>query len=132
MRVEGGCFCGRVRFVAEGEPFHMTVCHCPDCRRAAGAPMVAWFSVHPDELRFTAAQPRRFQSSPGRTRSFCPDCGTPLTFQDRADAIDISTCTLDDPELLPPGDHSRAAGQLSWVRLADGLPRYPRLRSDGL
>lgn len=129
--LEGGCFCGRVRYVARGAPFHMTVCHCVDCRRAAGSPMVGWFSVHPGELAF-AAEPRRFESSPGKTRSFCPDCGTPLTFQDRPDAIDVTICSLDAPERLPPADHTRCAGQLAWVRLADGLPRHPGLRSDGV
>ena len=126
MTLEGGCMCGRVRYLAEGEPFNPTICHCIDCRRAAGAPMVAWFSIAPAGLRFTAAEPHRFRSSPNATRSFCPHCGTPLTFQDQPDAIDVSTCTLDDPEALPPADHTRTARQLSWVRLADPLPRYPR------
>ena len=132
MALEGGCLCGRVRYVAEGGPFHMTLCHCADCRRATGAPMVGWFSVRPDTLRFMGAEPRRFQSSPGVTRSFCPDCGTPLTFQDQPEAIDVTTCSLDHPELLPPADHTRTSGQLPWIRLADNLPRYPHLRSEGL
>lgn len=128
--LHGGCLCGAVRYQAGGAPFHQTVCHCADCRRATGAPMVGWFTVRPGDLVFTAAEPRRRQSSPGVTRSFCPGCGTPLTFQDRAEEVDVTICTLDDPDALPPRDHTRTLGQLAWVRLADGLPRHPRLRGD--
>ena len=125
----GGCFCGRVRYEAGGVPFHATVCHCADCRRVSGAPMVGWFSVVPEALRFTEGAPRLFASSPGVMRGFCDACGTPLTFQDRAGEIDVTICSLDDPEALPPGDHTRTDGQLAWVRLSDGLPRHRRLRT---
>jgi hypothetical protein len=93
--------------------------------------MVAWFSLHPEALRFTAAQPRRFASSPGVERGFCDACGTALTFQDRAEEIDVTICSLDDPAALPPADHTREGERLGWVVLGDGLPRYRRLRADG-
>ena len=129
--VTGGCFCGRVRYEAHGTPFHMTICHCADCRRATAAPMVAWFSIDPAGLRFASNEPKRFASSARAVRSFCPECGTPLTFQynDAPHEIDIATCSLDDPERVPPRDHVRAASRLSWVRLADGLPEFPVLRA---
>jgi hypothetical protein len=128
--LEGGCLCGHVRYEAGGVPFHPTVCHCSMCRRAAGAPMVAWFSVPRPGFRFVAGEPTRFASSPGATRTFCPRCGTPLTFEGdgHAEEIDVTTASLDDPEAMPPADHTRTATQLRWVRLADGLPRYPDTR----
>jgi hypothetical protein len=42
---------------------------------------------------------------------------------------DITICSLDDPEQVPPRDHNRAATKLSWVKLADGLPVYPGARA---
>ena len=126
----GGCLCGHVRYEAGGEPFHLTVCHCSLCRRAAGAPMVAWCSVPRAEYRVVADAPTRFKSSAKGTRTFCPRCGTPLTFEsdEHPNEIDITAASLDDPEAMPPRDHTRAATKLSWVRLADGLPAYPGLR----
>jgi len=129
----GGCLCGAVRYTADGVPFNATICHCSMCRRAAGAPMVAWFSVPRAGLRFTAGTPTRFASSAHATRSFCPRCGTPLTFASarHPDEIDITTCSLDDPAAMPPADHTRCSGRLAWVRLDDGLPAYQERRQDG-
>ncbi len=129
----GGCLCGQVRYEADGAPFHATVCHCINCRGATAAPSVAWFSVMSPALRFLAGEPRHYSSSPGVRRSFCPNCGTPLTFQrtDLTDEIDVTTCSLDDPEKVPPRDHVRTRSKLSWVRVDDGLPAFPETRSGG-
>ncbi|MGH7042189.1 MAG: GFA family protein [Acetobacteraceae bacterium] len=129
----GGCFCGRIRYEAHGTPFHATICHCPDCRRVAGAPFVAWFSLASSWLRFVSDVPKRFASSAKAVRSFCPDCGTPLTFQheDSPGEIDVTACSLDDPGMVPPQDHVRTNGRVSWVHMNDGLREYAHARSDG-
>lgn len=128
--LKGGCFCGTVRYEAEGEPWHATACHCSICRRTSAAPFVAWFTVKPDAFRIVAGQPARFRSSDHATRTFCPSCGTPLTFQSESypDEIDVTTCSLDDPERVPPQSHTWRASGLSWVKSADGLPIYPEKR----
>jgi hypothetical protein len=124
--------CGAVRYEAQGEPFHATLCHCVDCRRASGAPALAWFSVRRDALRWTRGTPARNPSSPGIERLFCGQCGTQLTWHGDAapDEIDVTTASLDDPEAVPPADHTFYAQHLDWLCLADDLPRYPRLRKD--
>ncbi|SFU86243.1 GFA family protein [Pseudoduganella namucuonensis] len=129
----GGCFCGDLRYEADGAVSHRTNCHCTMCRRVAGAPCVAWFTVARAGFRYTRGAPTRFHSSPGVTRCFCPRCGTHLSFEDhRAQGeIDVTTASLDDPEALPPLDHTHAENQLSWLKLADGLPRFARSRAEG-
>jgi len=42
MGLTGGCHCGAIRYRTEGKPLHHALCHCRDCRRHAGAPMVGW------------------------------------------------------------------------------------------
>ena len=124
--LKGGCFCGGIRYEAGGMPFHKTNCHCSICRRTSAAPFVTWFSVPWAEFTFVEGAPARFRSTPKGLRSFCPRCGTPLTFEhdDFADEIDVTTCSLDDPEGLPPEDHTRTSSRLRWVKLADGLPEH--------
>jgi hypothetical protein len=134
MAWQGGCACGAVRYETEGPVFNQTLCHCVDCRRASGAPALAWFSVPTDALRWSAGAPVVHRSSARARRSHCGSCGTQLTWQGDAypDEIDVATATLDDPELAPPRDHTFASERLSWLKLDDGLPAYPRTRSEGL
>jgi hypothetical protein len=127
---EGGCFCGFVRYRAEGPASDETFCHCSICRRTSAAPMVAWFSVPAAGFRFTSGEPARFASSDHGARSFCARCGTPLTFQSShaAHEVDVTTCSLDDPERVPPRDHTRTSSKLSWLKLGDGLSVFAEAR----
>jgi hypothetical protein len=128
----GGCFCGAIRYEAEGTPFYETVCHCSICRRTSGAPLVTWFSVPRPQFRIIQGTPTRFSSTAKATRTFCPDCGTQLTFEhdEFQDEIDVTICSLDDPEAIPPRHHTWTTTQLAWVKFTDGLPRYPKARGE--
>jgi hypothetical protein len=126
----GGCFCGAIRYEVIGNPSHRTNCHCSICRRTSGAPFVTWFSVPRSEFRFIRGVPTEFRSSPKAVRCFCPSCGTQLTFQhsDAAEEIDITTCSLDDPQLAHPEDHTWIGSKLQWIELADHLPAFDEAR----
>jgi hypothetical protein len=125
----GGCLCGAIRYEARGAPFHRTVCHCSMCRRSAGAPMVAWFSVKPADFSVTAGRPSHYRSSAQAVRSCCPTCGTQLTYKhDDLDEIDVTVCSLDHPAAVPPNDHTFVSSRLPWVHLDDGLPQYNEAR----
>jgi hypothetical protein len=126
MELDGGCFCGFVRYRVTGSPSHETNCHCSICRRTSGAPCVAWFTVPAVGFRFTSGEPASFRSSERGTRTFCPRCGTPLTFRSGGlpDEVDATTCSLDAPEQLPPKDHTHTSSRLSWATLDDRLPSF--------
>ena len=129
--VTGGCLCGAVRYETSGLPYHITHCHCLDCRRSSGAAFVTWASFRRSSFRFTTGQPKEVTWA-GRLRSFCKDCGTPLTFMAAPDAneVDVTACTLNQPEAITPGDHTWVEDRLPWIRLADGLPTYQRQREN--
>jgi hypothetical protein len=128
--LQGGCFCRAVRYEIDAEPSSRTACHCTICRHTSGAPFVAWFSVPVASFRFVSDEPATFKSSEQATRTFCASCGTPLTFASTRSPgqLDITTCSLDEPEHVPPRDHTFLRSKLSWVKLADGLPAYPAAR----
>jgi len=88
--------------------------------------LVAWVSVKRAEFRLLQGKPKSFASSPTVLRTFCPDCGTHLSYQhhDFPDEIDISTCSLDHPELIVPEHHTWLSHKLPWLQVSDMLPRY--------
>ncbi len=128
--IEGGCLCGAVRYRVSGTPYDVTHCHCTLCRRASGAPFVSWASFRSVYFSFTTGEPSRFVSSTKAVRTFCHQCGTPLTFQlhEKPEELDVTICSMDTPEQVAPQDHTWTRSQLPWIRLADGLPRYETTR----
>jgi hypothetical protein len=125
---EGGCLCGAVRYRASGAPRALTLCHCRSCRRASGAPSVAWAVFNAGDFEFTTGEPARFQSSPSVERTFCAQCGTPLTYQQqtRADSIDVTTVSLDEPDRFAPEFEIWVEHKIAWETLDPKLPHYPR------
>ncbi|MGE0222715.1 MAG: GFA family protein [Acetobacteraceae bacterium] len=128
----GRCLCGAIEYEVLGVPYHQTNCHCMMCRRSAGAPVVTWFSVPRDTFRIISGTPTIYHSSAFARRSFCPTCGSNLTFEsDRApDEIDITTCTLDDPGAVPPQDQIHTSSRLPWMPEDAHLPAFLEERND--
>ena len=124
--VEGGCLCGSVRYKVAGVPEAVALCHCPTCRRAAGAPAVAWAMFPGDQLTITRGQVAHYASSDGVERGFCAGCGTTLTFTAdfMPDLVDVTVASFDDPERLSPSMHIWESRRLAWLELADSLPRH--------
>ena len=131
--LEGRCACGAVRYGVTGAPLWVAHCHCNDCRRATGAALATYAGYRSDRFTLTAGTPRVYHSSPGVARRFCGDCGTPLTYEGARwpDEVHVLICTLDDPARLTPKGHVYVAHQMPWLKLADGLPRFRTVPSEG-
>lgn len=131
----GRCLCGAVRYAFDGAPNWQVHCHCESCRRATASPFTSFFGVPRASFRWTGGEAATYNSSPGVTRSFCPACGTPMSYQteDRSDEIDLYAATLDDPRGYRATAHVHWDEHLPWLHLADGLPtRYtPRRLTPG-
>lgn len=125
--IQGGCLCGAVRYRIEGPPDWSMLCHCHSCRRQSGAPLVGWITVPAQAFLLLSGTPTRYASSPQVERSFCPQCGTPLTYRHagQSDSLDVTTCSLDHPEAWPPAYQAWTAEALPWLALDDGLPAHP-------
>jgi hypothetical protein len=126
--VEGGCLCGTVRYRVTGRALAQLICHCRTCRRASGAPSVAWVTFRSTDFAFVVGGPASFRSSPPVTRTFCGNCGTPLTYrhQSSADTVDVTTVTLDSPDELAPTCEVWTEHKVGWESLDEALPHYPR------
>ncbi len=125
----GYCHCGAIRYEATGAPFYTGLCHCSDCRRHAGAPMVGWTAYPEDGLTLLQGAPKVYASSEHGRRHFCPDCGTGLFYynaQILPGIVDIQVGTLDHPEEAVPEMHVQVAERLAWMAKAHDLPAFER------
>jgi hypothetical protein len=125
ITLEGGCLCGAVRYRLAEAPSEANICHCATCRRAAGAPSVAWATLPAAGFAWIAGRPVEHASSTGVTRTHCAACGTSLTYQARPDSIDVTIASLDDPEAVPPTTEIWLSHRLSWEPVDPGRVSYP-------
>lgn len=128
--LEGGCLCGAVRYRVTGPPIDSGTCHCRTCRKASSAPELPYAQFLLSAFEIRRGWPARYHSSPGVTRTFCRHCGSPLTYcnADRLDRLDIMTCSLDDPDALPPRYHVWTSHMPSWATIGDDLPTFRTTR----
>ncbi len=124
----GGCLCGRIRYRIAAAIDSVAHCHCAMCRRSAGAVVVTWVSVPVERFDFVKGEPAVYKSSEHGSRSFCPGCGTLLTFfsTHAPDDVDVTLGSLDHPEDHPADRHIWTASRLPWLALDGDLPAHEK------
>lgn len=132
MKLEGGCYCGQVRYVAEGEPMMKAQCHCRECQYiSGGGPNM--FTVMPiGGFRYTKGTPKQFSRSDlegAVTREFCAECGTHLvTLRPGLPAAILKIGTFDDPGLFgSPQMAIYTIDKQDFHVIPEGLPTFERL-----
>ena len=113
----GGCYCGHIRYAITGPVERAGICHCENCRKAVGAQSVAWILLKKIHFRMDKGDLSRYRTDTGAWRGFCPHCGTSISYESdrRADEIDITTGSLDEPDDFPPQWDAYAEEKISWV-----------------
>lgn len=111
QKFEGGCLCGKVRFVASGKPYRVGVCHCMDCRKQHGALFHA-SAVFPEDAVIIKGDVKNFAG-----RFFCPECGSSV-YSRTLDEIEINLGALDAPDQLTP------TYELWTIRRESWLPKF--------
>jgi hypothetical protein len=109
----GGCHCGAIRYEAEGEVLTHALCHCTDCRRHAGAPMVGWTMYRHDAVKVTKGSPKVYASSE-QAGALLPRRHRPVLYQREMlpGIIDIQSATYDDPDAVPARAHIQVADRI--------------------
>jgi hypothetical protein len=120
----GRCFCGTIRFEIDTPVQSCVNCHCESCRRQCSAPMTTYIGVPDSQWRWISGKPKVHKSSPGVERTFCGNCGTPLSFRSKkmSGVMHLFVAALDQPEKFEPTLHAAFEEKLPWLKLADGLP----------
>lgn len=117
-RIEGGCFCGSIRYRFPINDYLSSNCHCSMCRSISGAPYVAWMAIPVDDFEYFQGEPKKLISSSHGSRYFCQDCGTPVVclLEEYPEYIYITTCSLDKPEDFEPKGDMYTDHMLPWIK----------------
>jgi hypothetical protein len=127
--LEGQCHCGAIRYRVEGQPVYHALCHCGDCRRHSGAPMVGWALFRNENFTLLRGEPKIYSSSENGRRHFCAECGSSLFYSNQQifpNMTDIQSATLDDPAALPAQIHVQVAERIGWMKDVQDLPQFER------
>ena len=130
MEITGQCHCGAIRYrIDDAAPRH-ALCHCADCRRWSGAPLVGWLAVLESALTVSGC-PAEYRSSAFASRHFCSACGTGLFYRNPVTLpglVDVQSGTLDHVEAIPPQMQMMLAEKVAWLDQlgrVPGIARYP-------
>ena len=125
---DGGCLCGAIRYRVSGEAVAATLCHCRSCRRASGGTNVAWAVFDNRQFKWLTGYPAAYSSSPGIEWLYCKHCGSLVGYRrsSRPEHMDVTTGTLDDPELYPPTVEIWIEHRIAWEPLDPQLPKRPQ------
>lgn len=132
MEVEGGCYCGAVRYKISGDAQMKAQCHCRECQYASGGGANYIMVVAQDGFEYTQGKPKGFSRSDLEspvTRQFCGDCGTQLVSlaPGLPGTAIVKVGTLDDPSDY--GDPEMAIYTIdkqSFHHIPEGLPSFER------
>ncbi len=132
MAMTGGCYCGDVRYVAEGTPILKAQCHCRACQHITGGAPNYFMLMPAAGFSFTQGEPKSF-TKPDKenavTRAFCATCGTHLTTRRPGlDAVILKIGTLDDPTLYGgPMIAIFTEEEQAFHLVAPGVPKFDKL-----
>jgi hypothetical protein len=129
---QGKCLCGAVEYLVSGEPNWSAHCHCGSCRRNSGSAVASFVSFAKSGFSITKGKLSDYESSPGVTRSFCNNCGTPMTFtsEQLPTEIHLFLGTLNNPEDYPAQLQVFCAEKLPWLSVDDHIPKCDTLPTD--
>ncbi|GHC64952.1 GFA family protein [Neogemmobacter tilapiae] len=113
----GGCLCGKVRFLAKGQPNRVGLCHCLDCRKHHGA-LFHGSAIFPASAVTVQGETRHYNN-----RHFCPNCGSPV-FGRSGNEVELNLGAFDAPDQFTP------TYELWTLRREAWLPPFPLIHHE--
>ncbi len=123
----GGCQCGIVRYVLDGEITRLNVCHCRDCQKQSGSAFGMSLVIPDETFRLTSGELKTFEvvadSGRKKTCAFCGNCGGRI-YNETSALKSIKPGTLDDTSWLTPDAHYWTQSKQQWTPLSGDVPCY--------
>lgn len=124
--INGSCLCGKVRYQLSGPVGDIVHCHCQTCRKAHGAAFSSVAAVADNHFSVSGReQLASFESSKGKRRYFCSNCGTQLyAKRDNTQHVILRLGSLDDDPGSQEKSHIWLSQKASWYSLDKRLAQH--------
>lgn len=130
MKLTGHCYCGDLKYEANGVVLAKGNCHCRECQYMTGGHPLAYLVMPEDGFKYTQGTPKTFTRSDlenPRTREFCEKCGTHILSKGMPGAVVLKVGTLDDPSVFDKPDMSIfLIDKQPFHHVAENAPAYER------
>ena len=124
----GSCLCGTIRYAIRGELGPIVLCHCTQCRKAQGTAFATNAPVKAADFAIVAGATvlAAYESSPGKRRHFCRNCGSPImsTRDEVPGVVRVRIGTLDSRVDALATAHIYAGSKAEWCEIRDDLPQF--------
>ncbi len=132
MDVEGGCYCGEVRYKSSGDPVFKGQCHCRECQYMAGGQPNTVMGMPGDGFELTKGETKSFTRTDidnPVTREFCANCGTHVMTLAKSlpGVMLLKVGTLDDPAQFGKPEMAIWTSEAqSFHTVPEGIPTFEK------
>jgi ADP-ribosyl-[dinitrogen reductase] hydrolase len=131
--MRGSCLCAQVEYEVLRLDSPIEHCSCRYCRKAHAAAFSTAVLVKREHFRWLKGGDllKSYESSPGKRRYFCANCGTHLVAQRVGlDALILRVATLDDDPGQVPQFQIWASDEVPWLQYGPDIIAYPEWEPD--
>ena len=124
--ITGSCLCGKVTYEISGKVGDIVHCHCVTCRKAHGAAFSSVARVNDADFILSGLDHlNSFESSTGKRRYFCSNCGTHVyAKRDNTPHLILRLGSLDDDPNSRETKHIWVSQKASWYSIHNDLPEF--------
>lgn len=122
--IKGSCLCGAVAYNIFGKIGDIVHCHCQTCRKAHGSAFSSVAAVQDKDIHLSGSESlKSYESSKGKHRYFCSNCGTQVyAKREGTPHIILRLGSLDSDITSNEKGHIWVSQKASWYRLNLKLP----------
>ncbi len=124
--IEGGCFCGAVRYQIDSALDHARACHCSHCRKAFNGASSAYAEIaNGSTFRWIIGEDEltQYTSAQGWGLAFCRICGSTLCGMFNGKVHGVTLGTVDRDPGIQIEMHTFVESKASWDHIGGNAPQ---------
>lgn len=124
--IQGGCFCGAVRYEVTGSLRNARCCHCSECRKAFSGASSAYAEVEAETFAWTQGEDKvtQYCSTEGWGLGFCRVCGSTLCGFHDGKVHGVTLGSVDGDPGVEIGMHIFVGSKAPWHEIGGNTPQF--------